>query len=229
MSQPFTLYIANKNYSSWSLRAWVLMRELGIPFQEKLILFGDPALKEFSPSGRVPCLVDGDTTVWDSLAIAEYLAERFPQIWPADAVARAWARSAAAEMHSGFLDLRATCSMNCGVRVRVDTFPAGVLADVARIDELWNDGLSCFGGPFLAGAEFTAVDAFFAPIAFRIQTYQPKLSTRSLQYVERLLALPPMQEWYASALKETWRYEEYETAIRKAGTLLTDYRHAASP
>ncbi len=129
----FTLYIANKNYSSWSLRAWVLMRELGIPFQEKQIPLGDlKAVRAISPSGRVPCLVDGDTAVWDSLSIAEYLAERFPKVWPADAVARAWARSAAAEMHSGFMDLRSTCSMNCGVRVRLNSFSPGLLADIAR-------------------------------------------------------------------------------------------------
>ncbi len=224
----FTLYIANKNYSSWSLRPWVLMRELGIPFQEKLVPLGAPlADRAFSPSGRVPCLIDGTTTGWDSLAIAEYLAERFPKVWPADTMARAWARSASAEMHSGFFDLRGTCSMNCGVRVRIDNFPAGVLADVARIDELWNDGLSRFGGPFLAGSAFTAVDAFFAPVAFRIQTYGPKLSESSLQYVNRLLSLPSMKEWYASALKETWRHEEYEALIHEAGVLLADYRQAA--
>ena len=224
----FTLYIANKNYSSWSLRAWVLMRELGIPFEEKLVPLGvSLAERAFSPSGRVPCLVDGDTTVWDSLAITEYLAEQFSKVWPADTVARAWARSASAEMHSGFFDLRGTCSMNCGVRVRIDNFPAGVLADVARIDELWNDGLARFGGPFLAGAAFTAVDAFFAPVAFRFQTYAPKLSERSLQYADRLLSLPSMKAWYASALEETWRFEEYETAIHLVGTLLDDHRRAA--
>lgn len=221
----FTLYIANKNYSSWSLRPWVLMRELGIPFQEKLILLGDTAVKEFSASGRVPCLVDGDITVWDSLAIVEYLAERYSKVWPADAAARAWARSASAEMHSGFFDLRGTCSMNCAVRVRIDNFPAAVLADIARIDQLWNDGFARFGGPFLAGAAFTAVDAFYAPVVFRIQTYQPTVSERSLQYVDRLLALPSMQEWYASALEETWRYEEYEALISRVGTLLADHRH----
>ncbi len=222
----FTLYIANKNYSSWSLRAWVLMRELGIPFDETLIPLGDAAVRAVSPSGRVPCLVDGDTVVWDSLSIAEYLAERFPKAWPADAVARAWARSAAAEMHSGFMDLRGTCSMNCGVRVRLNSFSPGLLADIARIDELWNEGLSRFGGPFLGGEKFTAVDAFFAPVAFRVQSYEPKMSERSLQYVDRLLALPSMQEWYASALDEVWRYDEYEKALHQAGTLLADHRRA---
>ncbi len=224
----FTLYIANKNYSSWSLRAWVLMRELGIPFQEKLIPLGDAAVKDISPSGRVPCLVDGDTVVWDSLAIAEYLAERFPAVWSADATARAWARSAAAEMHSGFFDLRGFCSMNCGVRVRVDEFPAGVLADVARIDALWNEGLSRFGGPFLAGKTFTAVDAFYAPVAFRIQTYSPVMSERAQEYVKRLLALPSMVAWYDEALQEPWRYAEYEVAMHKVGTVLADQRKGAS-
>ncbi len=228
MSQPFTLYIANKNYSSWSLRAWVLMRELGIPFREKLIPLGDTAVKEISPSGRVPCLVGGDTTVWDSLAIAEYLAEYYSKVWPADAVARAWARSASAEMHSGFFDLRGTCSMNCGIRVRIDNFPPGVLADIARIDELWNDGFARFGGPFLAGAAFTAVDAFYAPVAFRIQSYGPKMSERSLEYVNRLVALPSMKEWYAAALEEPWRHEEYEAAIHKVGTLLADHRRRSN-
>jgi glutathione S-transferase len=223
----FTLYIANKNYSSWSLRAWVLMRELGIPFQEKVIPLGElKAVHAISPSGRVPCLVDGDTAVWDSLSIAEYLAERFPKVWPTDAVARAWARSAAAEMHSGFMDLRSTCSMNCGVRVRLSSFSPGLLADIARIDELWNEGLSRFGGPYLGGATFTAVDAFFAPVAFRVQSYEPKMSERSLQYVNRLLALPSMKEWYASALDEVWRYDEYEKALHQVSTLLADHRRA---
>lgn len=223
----FTLYIANKNYSSWSLRPWVLMRELGIPFQENLIPFGDTgAVRVFSPSGRVPCLADGGTTSWDSLAIVEYLAERFSNVWPADAIARAWARSAAAEMHSGFFELRNICSMNCGVRVRLNSCPQGLLADLARIDELWNDGFTRFGGPYLGGATFTAVDAFFAPVAFRFQSYEPKLSERSQQYVDRLLALPSMKEWYASALREVWQHDEYEQTISKAGTLLADYRRA---
>lgn len=224
----FTLYIANKNYSSWSLRAWVLMRELGIAFEEKLIPLGDAAVKEFSPSGRVPCLVDGSTTVWDSLAIAEYLAENFPKVWPADGAARAWARCASAEMHSGFFDLRGTCCMNCGVRVRVDNFPAGVVADIARIDALWNEGLTRFGGPFLAGAEFTAVDAFYAPVAFRFQSYSPKMSERAQAYVQRLTELPAMKEWYAAALDEVWRHEDSEMAIGRVGTLLADYRRTAN-
>ena len=214
-----SLYIANKNYSSWSLRPWLLMRQRGIPFTEKLVPFGvKNAFRAFSPSGRVPCLVDGETVIWDSLAIVEYLAEQFPDTWPADKVARAWARSAAAEMHSGFASLRGLCGMNCGLRVRIEPYPPELLEDIARVDELWNDGLARFDGPFLAGATFTAVDAFFAPVAFRVQTYEPNMSARALQYVSRLLALPAMQEWYAAALGEVWRDAEHEQEVRQTGT-----------
>ncbi|MDP2195282.1 MAG: glutathione S-transferase family protein [Rhodocyclaceae bacterium] len=222
-----TLYIANKNYSSWSLRPWVLMRELGIPFDEKLVPFGAAqTFRAFSPTGRVPCLVDGTTVVWDSLAIVEYLAEKFPHVWPADAVARAWARSAAAEMHSGFAHLRGICGMNCGVRVRLDACPQALKDDLTRLDELWNDGFTRFGGPFLAGASFTAADAFFAPVAFRIQTYGLELSKRSRQYAGALLALPAMQSWYEAALTERWREADHEEELLRAGTLLADLRQA---
>jgi glutathione S-transferase len=172
----------------------------------------------------VPCLVDGETVVWDSLAVTEYLAEKFPGVWPTDSGARAWARCAAAEMHSGFSSLRSTCAMICGLRVRIDPYPPAVLDELSRIDELWQDGLSRFGGPFLAGRAFTAVDAFFAPVAFRIQTYQPQLSAPALEYAARLLSLPAMREWYASALGETWREEQHEIEVRQAGTVLEDFR-----
>src|SRR5688572_16887712 len=228
----FELLIANKNYSSWSLRPWVLMRELRIPFEERLVPFGgkgDPnAFRAFSPTGKVPCLVDDSTVIWDSLAIAEFLAERVPEVWPADSVARAWARCAAAEMHSGFATLRDICSMNCGLRVRIDPYPPALRREWTRIDDLWNDGLARFGGPFLAGAAFTAVDAFFAPVAFRVQSYEPPLSSRSREYVNRLLSLPSMQEWYLAALSETWRDEEHEDEARRAGTWLQDLRHVAT-
>jgi glutathione S-transferase len=226
------LFIANKNYSSWSLRPWVLMRELRIPFEERLVPFagkGDPnAFRAFSPTGKVPCLVDGRTVVWDSLAIAEFLAERVPKVWPSDSVARAWARCAAAEMHSGFSTLRAICTMNCGLRIRIDPYPPALLRDWTRIDELWNDGLARFGGPFLASEAFTAVDAFFAPVAYRAQSYEPPLSARSREYVKRLLSLPSMQEWYLAALSETWRDEEHEDEARRAGAWLQDLRHVAT-
>jgi glutathione S-transferase len=221
------LHIANKNYSSWSLRAWVLMRGLAIPFVEQLRRF-DAAehFTDFSPSGMVPCLVDGDTVVWDSLAIAEYLAERYPGVWPTDSRARAWARCAAAEMHSGFVALRSRCGMNCGVRVRLAAVPEDLQRDLARIDALWCQGLSRFGGPFLAGATFTAVDAFFAPVAFRVQTYDLPLSPAATAYAARLLALPAMRAWYAAALAEPWRDAEHETERAAAGILLEDQRAA---
>src|SRR5579863_5964445 len=167
----YQLYIANKNYSSWSLRPWVLMTQLGIAFDEHLLRFGDRAAwnsyRSISAAGKVPCLLDGTITVWDSLAIVEHLAERQPGVWPVDAAARAWARSAAAEMHSGFSELRNCCSMSCGVRLRLKNHPAVLDLDIRRLDDLWRQGLNDFSGPFLAGREFTAVDAFFAPVAFR--------------------------------------------------------------
>ena len=225
----FKLFIANKNYSSWSLRPWVLMRELGIPFEEKLVPFGEAgepnAFFAFSPTGKVPCLVEGSNVVWDSLAIIKFLAERAPTVWPGDSVARAWARCAAAEMHSGFSTLRDICTMNCCIRVRIDPYPAALLREWARMDDLWNDGLARFGGPFLAGEIFTAVDAFFAPVAFRVQTYEPPLSACSREYVNRLLALPSMQEWYLAALSEPWRDEEHEGEAHRAGAWLQDLRH----
>jgi glutathione S-transferase len=228
----FELFIANKNYSSWSLRPWVLMRELRIPFEEKIVPFGgagDPnGFRAFSPTGKVPCLVDGSNVVWDSLAITEFLAERLPKVWPSDSVARAWARCAAAEMHSGFSKLRDICTMNCGIRVRIDAYPPALLQEWARIDELWNDGLARFGGPFLASEAFTAVDAFFAPVAFRVQSYEPPLSARSREYVNRLLSLPSMQEWYLAALSEPWRDEEHEDEAHRAGAWLQDLRHVAT-
>jgi glutathione S-transferase len=224
----YQLYIANKNYSSWSLRPWVLMTQLGIPFQEHLRPFVEganwDAFRKFSPSGKVPCLVDGDTVVWDSLAIAEYLAERHANVWPQDARARAWARCAAAEMHSGFGELRNRCSMSCGIRVRLHEQPAALLKDITRIDELWNEGLKQFGGPFLAGAKFTAVDAFYAPIVFRVQTYQLALSAQADAYAKRLLALPSMQAWYVAALAEPWREVGHEEEIKRVGAWLQDLR-----
>lgn len=224
----YQLFIANKNYSSWSLRPWVLLRQLGIPFEEKLVPFGGPAdFFDFSPSGKVPCLMEGRTVVWDSLAITEYLAERHPGVWPLDSGARAWARCAAAEMHSGFFDLRGSCAMNCGVRVKLKSVSPGLQDDLARLEALWNEGLARYGGPFLAGQAFTAVDAFFAPVAFRLQTYGLALSAPALDYAECLRALAPMQDWYAAALAEPWRDAEHEAEIAQAGTLMQDLRSPA--
>jgi|SRR5450631_3543957 len=224
----YALYIANKNYSSWSLRPWVLLRELNIPFVEHLVPFGDTsgwgAYRKISPNGKVPGLIDGDTVVWDSLAIAEYLAERHDKVWPAGDQARAWARSAAAEMHSGFNELRNRCSMSCGVRLRLKEFPPSLQRDIARLGSLWKDGLQRFGGPFLAGRAFTAVDAFFAPVAFRIQTYALTLDASAADYAARLRDLPGMKSWYADGLKERFRDEPHETEILQMSTVLEDLR-----
>jgi glutathione S-transferase len=220
----YDLYIANKNYSSWSLRPWVLMRELAIPFQEKLVPFGNGAFQAFSPTGKVPCLVDGAITVWDSLAITEYVGERHAGVWPPDPAPRAWARSAAAEMHSGFFALRNTCGMNCGIRVKLNSVDAALAKDLARLEALWGDGMSKFGGPFLTGARFGAVDAFFAPVAFRIQSYDPPLGPDARRYAATLLGLPAMKEWYCAALAETWRDEEHEAEARASGAWTRDLR-----
>jgi glutathione S-transferase len=222
------LYIGNKNYSSWSLRPWILMKELAIPFEEHLVPFGsvggEPAFKRFSPTGRVPCLIDADRTVWDSLAITEYLAEIDPAVWPRDAGARAWARCVSAEMHSGFHHIRDVCTMNCGLRVQLSGWSDALLREWGRVDQLWCEGLSRFGGPFLAGATFTAADAFFAPVAFRVQSYAPKLTADASAYAGRLLALAHMQDWYRSALAEPWRDEAHEAEARAAGAWLEDLR-----
>ncbi|MGN6313303.1 MAG: glutathione S-transferase N-terminal domain-containing protein [Rhodanobacteraceae bacterium] len=222
------LYIANKNYSSWSLRPWIVMRELGIGFEEKLVPFAPGsnwgAFRNFSPSGKVPCLVDGDVTVWDSLAITEYLAEQHSRVWPADPRARAFARCAAAEMHSGFNALRGQCSMNCGIRVRLHRVDDALARDLARISELWNEGLATFGGPFLAGDQFTAADAFYAPVAFRIQTYSLPVDGAALEYTQRLLALTAMREWYESALAEPWRDAGHEAEVSRWGEVVEDLR-----
>lgn len=220
----YTLHIANKNYSSWSLRPWVLMRQLSIPFVEHQASFGSESFLSFSPTGRVPCLHDNDTVVWDSLAIAEYLAERHAGVWPADPRKRAWARCAAAEMHSGFALLRQHCGMNCGVRCRLKGIPADLQRDIQRIDALWTEGLGRFGGPYLAGSEFSAVDAFFAPVAFRVQTYALALGPAAGAYARRLLELPAMQSWLAEALREPWRDEAHEKDLAHYASVIEDQR-----
>jgi glutathione S-transferase len=206
------------------------MSELGIPFEEKLTPFGQgsnwSAFRHFSPSGRVPCLHDGDAVVWDSLAIAEYLAEDHPAVWPSDRTARAWARCAAAEMHSGFAALRSQCGMVCGIRVRLHETGPALRADIERIGELWLEGLARFGGPFLAGKAFTAVDAFFAPVAFRVQTYGLVLPAPAADYAQRLLAMPSMRRWYAAALQESWRDGEHEQEVMRYGEVVEDLRTA---
>jgi glutathione S-transferase len=186
------------------------------------------AFRAFSPSGKVPCLRDGDTVVWDSLGIAEFLAERHPGLWPAGPAARTWARCAAAEMHSGFGALRQVCTMNVGLRVRLHAQSAALQADIRRIDELWSEGLTRFGGPYLAGAEFTVVDAFYCPVAYRVRTYGIELSGAAAQYAARLVELPSMRAWEAAALQETFRETDHEAEVLQAGTILADYRVPAA-
>jgi len=226
----YTLHIGNKHYSSWSLRPWALLTELGIPFHERLHVFGpnfSAKSEGISPTGKVPCLQDGDRTIWDSLAIAEYVAEKRPGVWPGDDTARAWARSAAAEMHSSFGMLREVCSMFCGLRIELNSRGADAIRpDLARLIELWDDGLKRFGGPFLAGKSFGAVDAFFCPVAFRVQSYGLALPGPSMAYVERLLALDSMKKWYDAALKEPWRDDPHEVDIPRWGKITRDLRAA---
>ena len=204
----YTLYIGNRNYSSWSLRGWLVTKLAGAPFREvQVSLRGeaapDPANRAFSPSARVPCLHDGDVVVWDSLAIAEYLAERHPGMWPLDPVARAFARSACAEMHSGFGHLRNEMTMCVKERVDVRPWSPGLAADIARVIEIWNEGRSRFarGGPYLCGA-YSLADAFYAPVAFRFRTYGVAPQGAAGAYLQAALEHPFVREWEAAALAE---------------------------
>ncbi len=223
----FELYIANKNYSSWSLRPWVLMKELEVPFTEHLVPFTQSdnweIFRKFSPNGKVPCLIAPQTTVWDSLAITEFLAEHVI-VWPIDQITRAWARSASAEMHSGFGALRQQCPMNCSVRIEMHSVSTALQKDIDRLDELWQQGLQIFGGPFLAGSQFTAVDAFFCPVAFRVQTYQINMSAPALAYAQLLLDLNSMRQWEFAARAEQWIEPGHDQECRDAGRILVDYR-----
>jgi len=203
------LVIGNKNYSSWSLRPWLAMKVLGIPFDEQRIPLYGPgskrAILEHSPAGKVPCLVDGALRVWDSLAILEYLAEREPRLWPADAKLRARARSVSAEMHAGFPDLRQHMSMNIRRRFPGKGRTPEVLAEIARIVEIWSE----VRGPFLFGA-FCAADAMYAPVVLRFRTYEVELPSVCRAYAERVLALPALQAWIADAGRETETLPQFE-------------------
>src|SRR5512139_1086452 len=214
---PLTLVIGNKNYSSWSLRPWLVLRQAGIPFEEVRIPLYRPgsteALAAWSPSGKVPALHDGDLRVWDSLAICEYLNERFPdkQLWPRDAAARAVARSISAEMHSGFSALRENMSMNIRARYPGKGRTAASLTDVDRIVAIWTDCRARFGG----GGEclfgrFGIADAMYAPVALRFQTYDVALTGAVKDYADAVLALPALQAWVADAVAETERIAMFE-------------------
>ena len=229
----YVLNIANKNYSSWSLRAWILMKELGIAFEERLHPFTPDSssferFREFSPSGMVPCLEDGALRVWDSLAIAEYLAEVHEGVWPVEREARAWARAVSCEMHSGFSALRSLCSMSVGVSVRLHQVTSALQRDLDRIDEIWSEGLERFGGPFLAGSKFGAVDAMFAPVAFRFASYGLSVSPRAMGWVEHVLARPAMTDWASDALNEPYREPGHDAEIARVGEMVEDRRVPAA-
>jgi len=213
-----TLVIGNKNYSSWSMRTWLMLKGAGLPFTEVNIpLYTGPADKQrildYSPSGKVPILVDDGVTIWDSLAIVEYLADRFPQagVWPADRAAGALARSISSEMHSGFMALRGECPMNIHRPVRARTLSADAQADAARIDEIWRDCRKRFGkdGPFLFG-RFSAADAMFAPVVHRLRIYAVGVSAEARTYMAAMAAFAPFKEWTDAALKETLVIEKFE-------------------
>jgi glutathione S-transferase len=222
------LYLANKLYSSWSMRPWLLMTALGIPFEETVIPMYQPDSKarmlDVSPTGKMPCLVvperlshDGrPVRVWESLAIMEYLHEAFPDkgVWPADAAARAHARAAASEMHAGFVALRQACPMNLGKRFAAKDLGSDVADNLRRLEGLWSEARVRFGhaannGPFLYGA-FCATDAMFAPVVTRLDTYQVRVSPEARRYMDAVLAHPAFVKWREAALAEPWSVAHYE-------------------
>jgi glutathione S-transferase len=204
----YKLYLGNKNYSSWSLRGWFAAKLAGAPFEEVMVQLVDggrnPKNKSFSPSGWVPALHDGATVVWDTMAIAEYLAERHPGLWPADPAVRAWARSIAAEMHSSFSALRNDMTMCVRERVDVRPWSPQLASDIARVEEIWTESRRRHAGKgaFLCGPVSLA-DAFYAPVAFRFQTYGVRPSGAAGEYLNALLAHPFTKEWERDALAET--------------------------
>ena len=208
------LIIANKNYSSWSMRPWLLLSHLGIPFEEEKLSFNDPEFKRkvgrYSPVGKVPVLVDGDLAVWDSLAIIEYVADKFPdkKVWPQDRSARARARSICAEIHSGFPAIREHLSMNCELRMS-GVWNRAVQTEVARIFSMWREALEKYKGPFLFG-DFSAADAFYAPVTRRFVSYGIDMPDYARAYVEHIGNLPAMKAWLAEGLAEHDYFAEDE-------------------
>jgi glutathione S-transferase len=210
MADALTLHIGNKNYSSWSMRPWLCLRQVGVPFREELIALDQPdtaaRLALVSPSGRVPVLVHGTIKIWESLSICEYLAETFPeaQLWPKDPRARAVARSVSHEMHGGFSALRSAMSMNLRKRTPRAATPE-VARDIARISLLWRECRSSYGqgGPFLFGG-FTIADAMYAPVVSRFRTYDVATGELETAYRKTVEALPAYADWAASAAQETW-------------------------
>lgn len=221
--QDYTLVIANKNYSSWSLRGWLMLKATGVPFREIVVPLDQPETREtilrHSPSGKVPVLKHGSIAVWDSLAIGEYLHERHPacRLWPADPEARATARSVSAEMHSSFVDLRRDLPMNIRGRFPGRKSTPATADDIARVVRLWRTCRRQFGEKaaldegYLFG-HFSIADAMFAPVATRFRTYDVPVDTDTATYIDRLLSNPAVMEWSAAALAETWRIPKYEFA-----------------
>lgn len=209
------LYIGNRNYSSWSLRAWFLLAEAGIDFDEERLPLDTPEFEErigaISPSRRVPVLVLGDEKVWDSLAIGETVAERWPDkgLWPSDSAARAHARSISAEMHSGFPDLRAAMPMNCRAMGRQVPLSSGLKADIDRIFAIWSDCAERYGGGWLFGT-FSVADAMYAPVVLRFRTYGTNLPEPARAYADRVLQSRALQKWLAAAESETEVIEREE-------------------
>lgn len=211
-----TLVIGNKLYSSWSMRPWLLMKQLGVAFDEVLVPLDLPDTRTrvlaYSPAGKVPVLVDGDVTVWETLAIMEYVGDAYgAPVWPEDRKARAMARAVASEMHAGFQALRSACPMNLGKKYATRDRGEAVARDVARFSEIVRDARKRFGvgGPFLFGA-FSAADAMYAPLATRLDTYSIPLDGTTQAYVDAILALPAFQEWRQAGLKEEWVVETDE-------------------
>lgn len=217
MSRPL-LVIGNKNYSSWSMRPWLVAKHLGLEFEElRVPLYtGDykRRLLEHSPAGKVPIWRDGDITVWESLAICEHLAESHPLLWPADAGARAWARSISAEMHAGFADLRREMPMNCRARGRRVELSADARRDVERMTRIWNECRDAFSsaGPWLFG-DFGIADAMFAPVVSRFVTYGIEPPGAALDYIGTVMRSAPVRAWYESAVAESEMVEGFEVGV----------------
>jgi len=215
------LVIANKLYSSWSMRPWLIMRAVGLDFEETVIPLrqSDTAkrITQYSPSGKVPVLIDGDVKVWESLAIISYLADKYPDkpIWPDGMVARAYAKSIAMEMHGGFMHLRQTCPMNLGKRFATPLMTDDLTANIARIEDIWRQSRARFGsdGPYLFGARFTAADAMFAPVATRLDSYSIDVAADTRAYIDAIYANPHFDAWRKAAFQEPWTIPAYEEGL----------------
>jgi len=219
----FDLYIGNKNYSSWSLRPWLLMKHFGVPFREHMVSVAgrdyNPALKPLAGNARVPSLHEDGFQVWESIAIAEFLAERHPTMWPADARARARARSISAEMHAGFVHLRTAMPMNLKLKLKGKPPTPEVQRDIDRIVEIWQEARTQFAtadGPYLFGG-FSVADAMFAPIVWRLHVYNVALPPLATAYRDAMLAHPAMVEWYEAGIRESEAHAHYDRLADEYG------------